>query len=99
MLTVFGFRHWTIEPTHSGRSVFLPLHYHPAKGRPTKKAPREKSPRQRSRQAVPPMSLSFCSAEFRSISTTMAAFYYPGGFDTIPNEINAHSERLWDVRH
>ena len=29
----------------------------------------------------------------------LGAFYYPCGFDTVPNEINAHPERLWDVRH
>jgi hypothetical protein len=28
----------------------------------------------------------------------LGAFYYPCGFDTVPNEINAHPERLWDFR-
>jgi hypothetical protein len=25
----------------------------------------------------------------------LGAFYYPSGFETVPNEINAHPERLW----
>jgi hypothetical protein len=29
---------------------------------------------------------------------TLGAFYAPCGFDTVPNEINHHLERLWDVR-
>ena len=28
----------------------------------------------------------------------LGAFYYPSGFETVPNEINAHPERLWSWR-
>jgi hypothetical protein len=28
----------------------------------------------------------------------LGAFFYPSGFETVPNEINAHPERLWSWR-
>ena len=38
------------------------------------------------------------AAAFSLYANFLGAFYYPCGFDTEPNEINAHRERLWDLR-
>jgi hypothetical protein len=35
---------------------------------------------------------------FSLYTNFLGAYYHPCGFDTIPNEINAHPERLWSVR-